>query len=287
LASFIAIYVFAAPFPAVVASAALIGYFGGRLRPELFGGTSESTAAESTPAVPMRAEHTRFRWSRTIAVLTTAAVLWLLPMLALTAQFGWSHAYTQMGWFFTKAALLTFGGAYAVLPYISQAAVGHYGWLSATQMIDGLALGETTPGPLIIVVAFVGFVGGYAQPLLGNDGGLFAGVLGAVIVTWFSFLPSFTFIFAGAPLVETSSGNLAITAPLTAITAAVVGVILNLAVYFAVHVFWPAGFGVGFDWISAAIALAGTLLLFRFPNAAIAVLIGCALSGLAAQSLSG
>lgn len=288
LASFIAIYVFAAPFPAVVASAALIGYVGGRMSPHLFtaGKQEKAPGADSTPPVEL-AEHTQFKLSRTLVVLAVAAVLWLLPIAALTSQFGWTHAYTQMGWFFTKAALLTFGGAYAVLPYISQAAVGHYGWLSATEMIDGLALGETTPGPLIIVVAFVGFVGGYAQPLMGIDGGFWPGVMGAVIVTWFSFLPSFTFIFAGAPLVETSSGNLAITAPLTAITAAVVGVILNLAAYFAVHVFWPTGLDGAFDAISAAIALIGVLLLFRFPSAVIPVLLASALAGLLSQTAFG
>ena len=143
-----------------------------------------------------------------------------------------------MGLFFTKAALLTFGGAYAVLPYVFQGAVEHYGWLSATQMIDGLALGETTPGPLIMVVAFVGFIGGYLKEVFGPDTLFLAGAIAASIVTWFTFLPSFVFILLGGPLVESTHGNLKFTAPLTAITAAVVGVILDLALFFGYHVLW-------------------------------------------------
>ena len=174
-------------------------------------------------------DHARFRWSGLAKVVVVGGLLWLLPMALLTASYGWHHTLTQMGWFFTKAALLTFGGAYAVLPYVYQGAVMQYGWLSPTQMIDGLALGETTPGPLIMVVAFVGFIGGYVQALFGPDMQFLAGAVAAVLVTWFTFLPSFVFIFAGGPLVETTHGDLKFTAPLTAITAAVVGVILNLA----------------------------------------------------------
>jgi chromate transporter len=189
-----------------------------------------------------------------------------------------------MGWFFTKAALLTFGGAYAVLPYVYQGAVSHFGWLTPTQMIDGLALGETTPGPLIMIVAFVGFVGGYQTPqmlaLFGPENRFLAGALAASLVTWFTFLPSFVFILLGGPLVETTHGQLKFTAPLTAITAAVVGVILNLALFFGYHVLWPQGFGSGFDWISAAIALAAAFALFRFQQSVMRVIAACALIGL-------
>jgi chromate transporter len=150
-----------------------------------------------------------------------------------------------MGWFFTKAALLTFGGAYAVLPYVYQGAVGHYGWLTPTQMIDGLALGETTPGPLIMVVAFVGFVGGYVKAVFGPDSLFLAGAV-AALVTWFTFLPSFIFILAG-PLIETTHNDLKFTAPLTAITAAVVGVILNLALFFGYSRAVAEGFAGSFD----------------------------------------
>ncbi len=187
-------------------------------------------------------EHALFKWSRLLRVVAVGAVLWLVPMVALTSVLGWDHTLTQMGWFFTKAALLTFGGAYAVLPYVYQGGVTHYGWLTPTQMIDGLALGETTPGPLIMVVAFVAFVGGYVKAVFGPDALFLAGATAAVLVTWFTFLPSFLFILAGGPLVESTHGQLGFTAPLTAITAAVVGVILNLALFFGYHVWWPQGF---------------------------------------------
>ena len=193
---------------------------------------------------------------------------------------GWNHTLTQLGWFFTKAALLTFGGAYAVLPYVYQGAVNHYGWLNATQMMDGLALGETTPGPLIMVLAFVGFLGGYGKALFGADALFMAGAVAACLVTWFTFLPSFLFILAGGPVVESTHGNLHFTAPLTAITAAVVGVIVNLALFFGYHVLWPQGLGASFDTVSALIALAAAIALFRFKRGVIEVIAGCAVVGL-------
>ena len=168
-----------------------------------------------------------------------------------------------------------------MLPYVYQGAVGHYGWLSPTQMIDGLALGETTPGPLIMVVAFVGFVGGYLQPMFGAHQAFLAGAVAASLVTWFTFLPSFLFILAGGPLVESTHNELKFTAPLTGITAAVVGVILNLALFFGYHVLWPAGFDGAFHWSSAVIALAAAVALFRYKRGVIHVLIGCAVAGLA------
>jgi len=198
----------------------------------------------------------------------------------LCGQYGWNGALTQMGWFFTKAALLTFGGAYAVLPYVYQGAVEHYHWLSATQMIDGLALGETTPGPLIMIVTFVGFLGGWSQLPLGPDALLMAGVVAAVVVTYFTFLPSFLFILAGGPLVESTHGNLKFTAPLSAITAAVVGVILNLAVFFAWHVFWPQGFEGQFDGIAVLIGASALLALFRYKAGVIPVIVACGAAGL-------
>jgi chromate transporter len=163
--------------------------------------------------------------------------------------------------------------------------VGHYGWLTPTQMIDGLALGETTPGPLIMVVAFVGFIGGYVQALFGADMQFLAGAVAALLVTWFTFLPSFIFIFAGGPLVEATHGVLKFTAPLTAITAAVVGVILNLAMFFGYHVLWPQGFAGRFDWISALIAVAAGIALFRFKRGVIEVIAACALLGLVVKVL--
>jgi chromate transporter len=206
-------------------------------------------------------------------------------MALLMALFGWGGTLTQMSWFFTKAALLTFGGAYAVLPYVYQGAVGHYAWLTPTQMIDGLALGETTPGPLIMVVAFVGFVGAYVQPVFAADQAFAAGALAACLVTWFTFLPSFLFILAGGPVVESTHGQLKFTAPLTAITAAVVGVIVNLALFFGYHVLWPEGFAGRFDWPSAMIALGAAVALFRYKRGVIQVLLACAVAGLAVHLL--
>ena len=292
-ASFVAIFALDVPFPLIVLAAALLGHIGGRLLPGQFapGGGHGATRASHGPAVidddTPAPEHARFSWGRLLGLLLVGAALWLLPMGVLMATFGWQGTLTQMGWFFTKAALLTFGGAYAVLPYVYQGAVGHYGWLSPTQMIDGLALGETTPGPLIMVVAFVAFVGGYLHPMFGTDQAFMAGAVAASLVTWFTFLPSFLFILAGGPLVESTHNELKFTAPLTGITAAVVGVILNLALFFGYHVLWPAGFDGRFDWPSALIALAAAVALFRYKRGVIQVLIACALAGLATHLLTG
>jgi chromate transporter len=285
-ASFVAIFALNLPFPLIVLGAAALGLLGGRLVPQHFavGGGHAAAASSFGPALidddtPAPA-HVRFRWSRLLALLLLGAALWLLPMGLLTALYGWDGTLTQMAWFFTKAALLTFGGAYAVLPYVYQGAVGHYGWLSATQMIDGLALGETTPGPLIMVVAFVGFVGAYLQPVFGADSAFLSGAVAASLVTWFTFLPSFLFILIGGPLVEATHNELRFTAPLTAITAAVVGVILNLALFFAYHVLWPAGFAGAFDWPSALLAVAAGVALLGFKRGVIEVLLASAALGL-------
>ncbi len=289
VAAFIAIFAFAVPFPLIVLVAALIGYVGGRMQPGHFKVGGGHGSAKKSYGVALidddtpTPDHAKFNWKRLLQIVMAGAVLWSVPMLALTEIFGWDHTFTQMGWFFTKAALLTFGGAYAVLPYVYQGAVATYGWLTPTQMIDGLALGETTPGPLIMVVAFVGFVGGYVKAAFGADMLFMAGAFAAILVTWFTFLPSFLFILAGGPLVESTHGDLKFTAPLTAITAAVVGVILNLALFFAYHVIWPQGFAGTFDWISLLIALGAAVALFRFKRNVIHVLAVCALVGLVLQ----
>ena len=285
-AAFVAIFALNIPFPYIVVAAALIGYVGGRFAPAYFeGGGGHGKAQQdfgaaliddytATPA------HALFRWPRLAYVILTGLLLWAVPLLLLWGMLGWAHTFTQMAWFFTKAALLTFGGAYAVLPYVYQGAVDHYGWLTPTQMIDGLALGETTPGPLIMVVAFVGFVGGYVNAVFGPDMVFLAGAVAATIVTWFTFLPSFIFIFAGAPFSETTHNKIKFTAPLLAITAAVVGVILNLALFFGYHVLWPEGFDGAFEWPSALIALGAGIALFRYKVGVIRVIIACALIGL-------
>ena len=285
-AAFVAIFAINVPFPAIVAAAALVGYLGGRVAPDKFRAGGGHGAADKSfgPALidddTPTPEHATFSWHRLVAVVATGAFLWVVPMGLLTYTYGWDHTLTQMGWFFTKAALLTFGGAYAVLPYVYQGAVGHYHWLSPTQMIDGLALGETTPGPLIMVVAFVGFVGAYVQQVFGADMVFLAGAVAASLVTWFTFLFSFLFILAGGPLVESTHGDLTFTAPLTAITAAVVGVVLNLALFFGYHVLWPEGFAGTFDWVSALIATGAAVALFRYKRNVIHVIAACAVVGL-------
>jgi chromate transporter len=291
-ASFVAIFALNVPFPAIVAAAALVGYLGGRVVPGKFaagGGHGKVADHAFGPALiddhtPTPA-HALFSWGRFVRVAIVGLVLWLLPMAALTALYGWQHTLTQMGWFFTKAALLTFGGAYAVLPYVYQGAVGQYGWLTPTQMIDGLALGETTPGPLIMVVTFVGFVGGYVKAVFGPDSLFLAGAVAATLVTWFTFLPSFVFILLGGPLVETTHNDLKFTAPLTAITAAVVGVILNLALFFGYHVLWPQGLSGTFDWVSALIAVGAAVALFRYKLNVIQVIAAAAVVGLLLKSM--
>jgi chromate transporter len=285
-AAFVAIFALNIPFPLIVLSAALIGYVGGRFSPTFFNASNSHNATQKTYGAALiddetpTPEHAKFRWPRLITVVTIGVLLWTIPFVCLYVMFGWQHDFTQMAWFFTKAALLTFGGAYAVLPYVYQGAVGHYQWLSATQMMDGLALGETTPGPLIMVVAFVGFMGGYLKALLGADNLFAAGALAAALVTWFTFLPSFIFIFAGAPFIETTHNNLKLTAPLTAITAAVVGVILNLALFFGYHLLWPQGFSGHFDIPSALIALTAAIALLVFKRNVMLVILASACIGL-------
>ena len=284
--SFLAIFALQVPFPAIVLGAAVLGALGGRFLPGEFAlGVSHGASAKTfgpalidddTPT-PQHALFSRRRFAR---ALLLGVGLWAAAIGVLLYLFGAQGTLTRMGWFFTKAALLTFGGAYAVLPYVYQGAVGDYGWLSGEQMIAGLALGETTPGPLIMVVAFVGFVGGWQQHLFGPDSLFAAGAAAAAVVTFFTFLPSFVFIFVGAPLIESTHGDLRFTAPLTAITAAVVGVIVNLALFFAWHVFWPRGAGSGFDWPAALIAVAAAVALFRLRIGVIAVIAGSAASGL-------
>ena len=276
-AAFVAIFVFKAPFPAIVLAAGIIGYIGGQYAPGIFSGGAGHGAAKSDygPALidddtPTPA-HALFSWSKLAAYLAAGIALWAGAIAALVTMVGWDGTLTQMGLFFSKAALLTFGGAYAVLPYVFQGAVEHYGWLTAAQMIDGLALGETTPGPLIMIVAFVGYVG--------------AGTAGALVATYFTFLPSFIFIFMGAPFIETTHGNLKFSAPLTGITAAVVGVIVNLALFFAWHVLWPEGYDGRFEWLSALIGVAAFLALFRFKVGVMPVIGACALAGLAVTLL--
>jgi chromate transporter len=292
--AFVAIFALRIPFPYIVLGAGLIGLIGARFAPQKFGssGPGHATSSPSSygPALidddtPLPA-HALFSRARCIRFMLLGLLTWLIAMAGLTGYFGSDATLTQMGWFFTKAALVTFGGAYAVLPYVYQGGVETYGWLTATQMIDGLALGETTPGPLIMVVTFVGFVGGWTKAIFGSDSLLLAGTAGAFVATFFTFLPSFLFILAGGPVVEATRHDIKFTAPLIAITAAVVGVILNLALFFAYHVLWPAGLAGPFDWLSAILGICAFVALVRLKWGIIAVIGASAAVGLTLQ-LSG
>ncbi len=290
-AAFVAIFALKIPFPYIVLAAGIAGGIGGRFAPDKFatGGGHGSAGKDFRPALidddTPTPKHAEFRWRRALFFAAAGIGMWLAAIGGLIALFGTDSTLTHMGWFFTKAALLTFGGAYAVLPYVYQGAVEQYQWLTATQMIDGLALGETTPGPLIMVVAFVAFVGGWSKEIFGPEALFLAGATAAGVVTFFTFLPCFLFILIGGPLVESTHGDLKFTAPLTGITAAVVGVILNLAVFFAYHVLWPQGWGGTFDWLSAAIGVAALIALFRYKIGVIPVIAMCGLTGLLARLL--
>ncbi|HEY9202679.1 MAG TPA: chromate efflux transporter [Gammaproteobacteria bacterium] len=284
--AFLAIFALDVPFPYIVLMAGLMGYAGSHFAPEQFrtgGHHAESGKSfgaalidDGTP-VP---RHARFNLARLITFCLIGLAIWGLVMLMLVSHYGWQGTLTQMGWFFTKAALLTFGGAYAVLPYVYQGGVENYAWLTGAQMIDGLALGETTPGPLIMVVVFVGFVGGWSKELFGPEMLPLAGAAGAGIATLFTFLPSFLFILLGGPAVEATRHDIKFTAPLTGITAAVVGVILNLAVFFAYHVLWPQGFAGTFEWFSLLIGAAAFIALFKYNTGIVTVIGASAVIGL-------
>lgn len=285
--AFLAIFAFDVPFPYIVLMAGIIGYAGSHFAPEQFraGGHHSESGKSYGPALidddtPVP-EHAKFKWIRLISIAVIGLAIWSIAMVMLSVTYGWEGTLTQMGWFFTKAALVTFGGAYAVLPYVYQGGVENFAWLSGTQMIDGLALGETTPGPLIMVVAFVGFVGAWTKEIFGPETLALAGAAGAGVATLFTFLPSFLFILLGGPTVEATRHDVKFTAPLTGITAAVVGVVLNLAVFFAYHVLWPQGFEAAFEWLALVIGACAFIALFRYKVGIVPVIGACAVVGLA------
>jgi chromate transporter len=271
--------------------AAAIGFVGGRIAPDNFRAGGGPAASEKSFGPALIDDQSpppawaRFSWRATLMHSAVGLAIWVLVEGGLFLAFGWQGPLTQMGWFFTKAALVTFGGAYAVLPYVYQGGVEQYGWLTGPQMIDGLALGETTPGPLIMVVAFVGFVGGWVKEVFGPDHLVLAGIAGAGVATLFTFLPSFLFILVGAPAVEATRHDIKFTAPLTAITAAVVGVIINLAVFFAGHILWPeasaeAPLSGRFEWFALLITLGAFFALWRLRWGIIPVIAASAAVGL-------
>ena len=282
--AFVGIFFFKIGFPWIVLAAAILGAIGGKLAPARFkgGGGHGASNKDYGPALidddtPTPA-HATFSWTKFALTTAVFVVLWLVAILALGGG-----TLADMGAFFSRAAFLTIGGAYAVLPYVYQGGVETYGWLTGPQMIDGLALGETTPGPLIMVVTWVGYLGGVTKEVFANP--VAAGLAGAATATFFTFLPSFWFILAGGPLVEATRGELKFTAPLTGITAAVVGVIINLAVFFAWHTFWPraseaAPFSGGFEWFPVVVALASFVALWKYKIDIMKVIAACALLGL-------
>ncbi len=293
VAAFLALAWGQRPYPLVVGMAALAGLLAARLRPAWLGSeqrigppTSDPPPGATPPAAlslgpplhddttptPAHARPSRDRLLLTLLIYGLAVVL---PLAGITWLDGWTGALATMARFFTRVALLSFGGAYAVLPYVAQGAVDSFGWLRADQMLDGLALGETTPGPLIMVVAFVGFMGGW-----NHSGSLSVAAVAALVVVWFTFLPSFAFILAGGPLVEASRDNRLLTGPLTTITAAVTGVIASLAVRFAAPVLWPDQLAGGFDGAALVILLVSLVLLLGFRWGVIPLIGASALVGL-------
>ncbi|HEY8609365.1 MAG TPA: chromate efflux transporter [Noviherbaspirillum sp.] len=275
------------PFPAIVLGAGIIGLFGGRLLPDGFRTVHRTGRTPSMAHPPALIDddtptpaHARNTAAHVVMPAVAGIILGAVAWACLAWQYGTGSTLAGMAWFFTKAAFMTFGGAYAVLPYVYQGAVDAFQWLTPAQMIDGLALGETTPGPLIMVVAFVGFVGGWTKALFGPDALLLAGAAGAAVATFFTFLPSFVFILAGGPVVESTRGDIRFTAPLTAISAAVVGVMLSLAVFFAEHVFRLKAPYPDWDFGAMAITAGAALALLRWKVGTITLIGGCAVLGL-------
>ena len=301
-ASFVAIFGFAMPFPLIILVAGLIGFFGARAGlPAFHGGgghgkvgkvqvdDADTLLGEESP------DHTQVNRGWALRISAVFLVLWLAPVALLFAALGPENVFSQIAGFFSVMAVVTFGGAYAVLAYVAQEAVQNYGWLAPGEMLDGLSMAETTPGPLIMVTQFVGFMGAFREA--SGLSPLMAATLGGLLTTWVTFVPCFLWIFLGAPFIERLRDNAVLTAALTAITAAVVGVILNLAVWFGLHVVFDevrtlTSFGLDLDvpvWstvnlAAAALVLAALVAVFRFRLGAVTVLAGCALAGVALAS---
>ena len=296
--AFVAIFFFGVPFPVIVLTAGLIGFVAGRAGVPAFqvgGGhgpakgkiiaDSDALLGEELP------EHARPTVARALRVAAVCLALWLVPVVVLLATLGPGHVFSQIATFFSTMAVVTFGGAYAVLAYVAQQAVESYRWLAPGEMLDGLGMAETTPGPLIMVLQFVGFMGAHRDP--GVLSPLVAGTLGGLLATWVTFVPCFLFIFLGAPFIEVLRGNKALHGALSAITAAVVGVVLNLAIWFAIHTIfretWPVrGFGLSFDAPALAsvdvwallLAAAAIIAMFRFKVGMIPTLAACSAAGM-------
>ncbi len=296
-AAFIAIYFLRVPFPLIIVAAALVGLAGARFWPRTFAAKAFTKEADTktegdsgvvTHVIDDHAplpSHTLPSRARALKILALGFILWLLPLAALVAWRGWGSLHAQEYRFFTQAALVTFGGAYAVLAYVTQAAAGSYGWITHTQAVDGLALAETTPGPLIMVLQFVGFMAAWNNPQGLNQPT--SAVLGAMVTTYTTFLPCFIFIFLGAPYIEVLRGNKNLTGALTGVTAAVVGVVLNLAIVFGATVIWPRGVAQGPNWFSLLMGIVSFVALYRFKADVLWVVLAGGLIGLAWTLLGG
>jgi chromate transporter len=303
-AAFIAIYFLHVPFPLIVLAAGVIGLLGARGKPTLFGvvnekrngddgrdnssGTGKAKRATFTTVIDDHAlprAHTLPSVRRVLKVLVSGLLLWLLPFVVLSAWRGWGSLHIQQYRFFTQAALVTFGGAYAVLAYVTQAAVESHGWISHTQAIDGLALAETTPGPLIMVLQFVGFMTAWNQPDGINQTS--SAIIGGLVATYTTFLPCFIFIFLGAPYIEVLRGNKNLTAALSGVTAAVVGVVLNLALVFGATVIWPGGLTARMDWFAALMSVVAFGALYRFKADVLWVVLAGGVIGLMRTAIFG
>jgi chromate transporter len=281
--AFVGIYFLKTPFPAIIVLAGLMGFVGGKFWPNKFyvikphGGEKASAVISDE----IQADHTRPSFRYAAKVIAVCGTLWAAPLLAMALWRGTADIFFQIGLFFSKAAMVTFGGAYAVLAYIAQAAVNHYGWLEPGQMLDGLGLAETTPGPLIMVTQFVGFVAAWQN--VTDLPPIVAGILGALITTWVTFIPCFLWIFLGAPFIESLRGNVRLTSALSVITAAVVGVVLNLAVFFGLHVFFPPEGTIEFSRLDGTAVVLASIAFFgmlRWKWDILVVVSGGALLGL-------
>lgn len=272
LGAFTALFFFRVPFPLVILSAGLIGLIGGRIRPDLLVPPTQGQQAPVEYSEESRAHPT---WTRSGQVIVACLILWWTPVVVAGLSLGWNSILIKEAIFFSKAAMVTFGGAYAVLPYVAQQAVERFGWLTTPQMVDGLGLAETTPGPLIMVVLFVGFLAGWHHPDPLTP--LAMATWGALITTWVTFVPCFMWIFLGAPYVERLYGNRRLSSTLAAITAAVVGVVANLSVWFAAHVIFPAGSVDIFALALGTVVLAG---LIRWKWEVVPVVLGAGIAGL-------
>jgi len=286
MASFIAIFFLKLQFPLIVLSAAVIGWIGSYRYAKYFESHIHTTFKENTKHQPSIIDdntaipiYAKYNTHKLIKILVTGLLIGIISFSSLIYIYGLDHLLTQTALFFTKAALLTFGGAYAVLPYVYQGVIEHYHWISPQQMIDALALGETTPGPLIMVITFIGFVSGWVNNFMPNLNPIYSALLTTTVATFFTFLPSFIMIFVGAPLIESTRKNIKFAAPLTAITSAVVGVILNLALFFAYHVFWNEQAS-AISYVSILITVISLIALIRFKTNILYVIFGSCIAGI-------